>query len=154
MNYLGFMSSGGLILLYVLTFRTRFRRTAVTAIGTGFLALFAVGVILAGVFSCDTGCPTAGGSFEQKVHDLVSLAAFPSLLLGISAWGCHFLRLAGWKRFGLYSLASAGVSVVLLVAMIQSVTSRIGTGAYQRLFLGILFLWLVMLAIRLARSGR
>ena len=153
MNYFGFMASAALILIFVLAFQTRFRRTTVTVVGTLLLALFAVCVFLAGVFSCDVGCPIADRSPEQQLHDLVSIIAFPVFVLGVAVWGCHFFRLAGWRRFGQYSLVTAGVSVVLLVAMVQSEASRIGTGLYQRLFLGVLFLWLAVLAIRLVKSG-
>lgn len=154
MNYFGFMLSATLILTFILALRTRFRRTTATVVGTFLLALFAVCVFLAGVFSCDIGCPTADRSLEQKLHDVVSVIAFPGFVIAVIFWGSHFLRLAEWKRFGQYSLITAVASVVLLVAMVQSEASRSGTGLYQRLFLGVLFLWLGVLAIQLMRSRR
>jgi len=153
MNYFGFMLSATLMLIFVLVFRRKFRRTAATMLGTLLLAVFAVCVFLAGVFSCDMGCPATGRSPEQKLHDSVSVIAFLVFVLAVVFWGSHFLRLAAWKRFGQYSMMTAGVSVILLGAMIQSEVSRSGTGLYQRLFLGVLFLWLGLLAVQLLWRG-
>ena len=148
MNYFGFMLSAALILIFVLTFRTRMPRTTLNSIGTTLLVVFAVSMLLAGVFSCDVGCPTSDRSPDQKLHDLFSILAFPAFTAGVFTWGLSLSRIASWRRFGIYSLATATLSLVLLVAMVQSEASREGTGTYQRLYLGILFLWLVAMSVR------
>lgn len=158
MNYFGFMLCAGLILIFVVSLPGRFGPTLPRLLGTLFLVLFALGMFFAGVFSCDTGCSPSDPTTEQKMHDLVSLVAFPAFVLGVAIWGVVFLRTAGWRRFGLYSLASAGLAVIAMVLMVQSEATRAGTGIYQRLFLAVLFCWLIVLSIRLeagssARSG-
>ncbi len=153
MNYFGFMLSAGLILLFVLTFRTCFPKNLVNAVGSIFLAIFAVNVFLAGIFSCDLGCPAVDRSREQELHDLVSIIAFPAFVLGVIVWGVSFCRTETWRRFGWYSLATAAASIIVLVAMIRSEAEREGTGAYQRLFLALLFGWLMALALRLRREA-
>jgi len=153
MNYFGFMLSAALILLFVLLLQSRFPRSVTNAVGTFLLAVFAASVFLAGVFSCDAGCLPDNPSAAQKMHDLVSVLAFPAFTLGVFSWGVSLLRIRDWHGFGVYSLASASLSVLFLVLMIQSEATRDGTGMYQRLFLGVLFLWMTLFSIRLWRAS-
>jgi hypothetical protein len=148
MNYLGFMLSAGLILIFVLAFRTRLPRTVPNSIGTSLLVIFAVSMFLAGVFSCDVGCSPSKPTLDQKLHDLFSILAFPAFTIGVFFWGLSLCRNASWRRFGIYSVVTANLSLVLLVAMVQSEATREGTGMYQRLYLGILFLWLIAISAR------
>ena len=148
MNYLGFMIPAGLILMFALVLRVRLPRTTLNLLGTTLLAVFAVSMFFAGVFSCDVGCPVSDRSSDQKLHDLFSIIAFPALTAGVFICGLSLSRTANWRRFGVYSLATAVSSLVLLVAMVQSESSRDGTGMYQRLYLGVLFLWLMAMSVR------
>lgn len=152
MNYVGFMLSGSLILTFIVTFRTLFPNGIANAAGSLFLAIFAVNLFLAGVYSCDVGCSPVDPSRDQRLHDLVSIIAFPAFILGVLIWGLAFCRQIDWRGFGVYSLVTAVISVFLLVVMVQSEATRDGTGAYQRLFLAVLFVWLMALAIRLRRD--
>lgn len=152
MKYFGFMIPAALILAFVLAFRTRLPGTALSSIGTSLLVVFAVSMFLAGVFPCDVGCSPSVPSTDQKLHDLFSVLAFPSFTAGVFFWGLSLLRNTSWRRFGIYTLGTAVLSLVLLIAMIQSEASREGTGVYQRLYLGVLFLWLMVLSVRLSRK--
>ncbi len=152
MNYFGFELSAGLVLIFVLAIRTLLPRTALNLIGTSLLVVFAISMFFAGVFSCDVGCPTSERSMDQKLHDLFSILAFPAFTMGVFIWGLSLFRVAGWRRFGIYSLVTASLSLLLLVAMVQSEASREGTGMYQRLYLGVLFLWLMVMSIRQLRE--
>jgi hypothetical membrane protein len=152
MNYLGFMLPAALILIFVLALRTGLPRTVLNSVGTSFLVVFAASMFFAGVFSCDVGCPTTERSFNQILHDLFSILAFPAFTAGVFTCGLSLYRTAAWRRFGIYSLVTAILSLVLLVAMVQSEASREGTGMYQRLYLGVLFLWLMALSIRQFRK--
>lgn len=148
MNLLGFMLSAGLILIFVLAMRTGLPRTVLNSVGTSLLVVFAASMFFAGVFSCDVGCPTTERSLSQKLHDLFSILAFPAFTAGVFTCGLSLYRTAGWRRFGIYALATAILSLALLVAMVQSEGSREGTGMYQRFYLGVLFLWLMAMSIR------
>ena len=152
MNYFGFMLSAGLVLIFVLAFRTLLPRTALNLIGTSLLVVFAISMFLAGVFSCDVGCPPSERSVDQKLHDLFSILAFPAFTAGVFTWGLSLSRIASWRRFGTYSLVTASLSLLLLVAMVQSEASREGTGMYQRLYLGVLFIWLMAMSVRQLRE--
>ena len=152
MNYFGFMLSASLILIFALTFRTYFPSTKINTIASLLLAVFAIGVFFAGVYSCDVGCPLTNKSSEQLMHDVASLA-LPAFTLAVAVWGMYFYRTPRWRRFGVYSLVSAAFSVVILVLMIRSEVSRDSTGLYQRLFLAVLFIWMIALAIQLWRTN-
>jgi hypothetical protein len=152
MNYFGFMLSAGLVLIFVLAIRTHLPRTALNLIGTSLLVVFAISMFFAGVFSCDVGCPTSERSMDQKLHDLFSILAFPAFTSGVFICGLSLFRIAGWRRFGIYSLVTASLSLLLLVAMVQSEASREGTGMYQRLYLGVLFMWLMAMSVRQLRE--
>ena len=152
MNWFGFMLSGALILIFIVASRKLLSGGTLNVIGSLFLVAFAICMSLAGAYSCDLGCSPANPTPEQKLHDLVSIIAFPAFILGVIVWGVMFLRDSDWRRFGAYSLVSGIASIVVLVAMVQSEATREGTGILQRLFLGILFAWLVALSIRLQRK--
>ncbi len=152
MNWFGFMLSGALILIFVIASRKLVSRGALNVIGSLCLVSFAICLSFAGIYSCDVGCSPANPTKEQNLHDLVSIIAFPAFILGVIVWGVMFLRDAGWRRFGAYSLVSGFASIVVLIAMIQSEATREGTGILQRLFLVILFAWLAALSIRLQRE--
>jgi len=152
MKYFGFMLPAVLILIFVLTFRSHFPVTALSLIGTSLLVVFAVSMFLAGVFPCDLGCSPTVPTPHQELHDLFSILAFPSFTAGVFFWGLSLYRNASWCRFGIYTIGTAILSLVLLIAMIQSEASRESTGTYQRLYLGVLFLWLIMLSARLSRK--
>jgi len=152
MKYFGFMLPAVFILIFVLAFRSRFSGTALSSIGTSLLVVFAVSMFLAGVFPCDVGCSPPEPTSDQKLHDLFSILAFPSFTAGVFFWGVSLFRNTSWRRFGIYTLVTAILSFVLLVVMIQSEASREGTGTYQRLYLGVLFLWLIMLSARLSKN--
>ena len=152
MNYLGFMLSAGFILIFVLAFRTHLPRTVLNTVGTSLLVVFAVSMFFAGVFSCDVGCPLIERSLDQKLHDLFSILAFPAFTAGVFICGLSLSRTVGWRRFGIYSLVTAILSLILLVAMVQSEASREGTGTYQRFYLGVLFLWLMAMSVKQFRE--
>ena len=151
MNFPGFMLSALVMLVFFLVLPSRFSRSAATMIGTILLSVFATSVFFAGAYSCDPGCLPDNPSTSQRLHDIASVLAFPAFTLGVVAWGIKFLRLPGWRGFGTYSLVSAALSIVFLVLMVRSEATRDATGLYQRLFLGVLFLWMVSLSIRLWR---
>lgn len=153
MNYVGFMSSAALILLFAMAIVPGFTQTALTKIGALLVAIYAVSMFAAGVFSCDTGCAPTQPSNAQVLHDIVSIIAFPALIAAALVWGFGFLRMPEWRRFGVYSLGTATISTVLLIAMVNTEETRAGTGLLQRIFLGVLFLWLALMAWRFWRES-
>lgn len=151
MNVIGFMGGGAVMLLFAIALWRSLPRSALTTIGSLLVGVFAVNVVGAGIWSCDAGCPTSNRSAEQQLHDLVSVIAFPALILGTLTWSIWFLRRPDWRAFGIFSLLTGVSAIGLLVAMIASEATRESTGLFQRLFLLVLFVWMASLSYRLLR---
>lgn len=149
MNIVGFMGGGAMMLLFAIALWRSLPRSALTTIASLLIAVFAVNVVAAGIWSCDVGCPTSDGSPDQQLHDLVSVIAFPALIFGTLTWSAFFLQRPDWRGFGIYSLVTGIAAVGLLIAMIASEATREATGLLQRLFLLVLFIWMALLSIRL-----
>lgn len=151
MNYAGFMLSGSLILVSGLGLAGRLPRSGLTITGALLVALFGAGIFAAGVFSCDPGCLPEDPSREGFLHNLVSLIAFVAMIVGVALLGFQFRRMPGWQGFAGYSFVTAAVAAALLVGMMTISAVMPVIGLAQRVFLGCLFLWLVLVAIRTSR---
>lgn len=110
-NYVGIMSSAALILLFAIAIVPRFTQTALTKIGALLVAIYAVSMFAAGIFSCDTGCAPTQPSNAQVLHDIVSIIAFPALIATALVWG--FLDAWERERFQLRKLFADEVDGIL-----------------------------------------
>jgi hypothetical membrane protein len=154
MNYGGFIPTGLLVIAFAVVLFRSYPRSRSSAIGSVLVGAFGGGVLAAGVFSCDMGCPPQPGSLEGELHNFVSLIAFAGGIGGTFAWARHFRTVAARPGLAQYSTWSGVIAVWFLVATFVSIQSRAWTGVWQRIFLGVLFLWCVVVAIRTARPPR
>lgn len=152
MNYAGFMLPGILIFLSGLGLARRLPGSALTVVGSLLVALFGAGIFAAGVFSCDPGCLPENPSREGFLHNLVSLIAFVAMIAGVAVLGFQFRRMPGWQGLAGYSFVTAVVAAALLVGMVTVPAVMPVIGLVQRVFLGFLFLWLVLVALRAYRE--
>ena len=151
MNDAGFIPAGTLLALFGLSLmRTLPRQPLVTA-GAVLVALFGVGVGVAGVFSCDLGCPVSGGTIENQIHNVIGPACFLCLIAGTGILGWTFRRLPAWRSLSAYSLATSAIAFVFFLGLVSSLESRLLTGLWQRLMLGTLFLWCGVAAVHAFR---
>jgi hypothetical membrane protein len=126
-------------------------------LGPGALLVVAACSILSGFFPCDPGC--AGETTSARVHILVGEVATASVVAApFLAW-LGMRGNARWRGRRLVTL----VTGVLLVAVAGWLAvchyaglgrSACALGAAQRLFLGILYVWVEVVAVRLWRLGR
>ena len=151
-NYFGFMIPALLILVFSYALLIHFPRSPLSIAGSILVMLYAVSVFMASIFSCDVGCTPATPTLAQNLHNAAAIFAFPSLILAPFIWGVYFIRVDKWRRFAYYSMATAAVSLLSLIAMVVSIDTRTGTGLTQRILLGSFFLWLALLATRLWRE--
>jgi hypothetical membrane protein len=152
MNFAGFIPSGLLMAIFGVALLKLLPRNILTRIGAALIILFGVGVIIAGSFSCDPGCPQRGGSFENSIHDGISGPAFLSATTGILLFGISFRTLSVWKGLWIYSLVSALLSYGFIMLLVSSLDSRVLTGLWQRLLLATIFLWCGIVAIKIFNS--
>lgn len=125
-------------------------------LGPGALLVVAISSVLCGVFPCDEGC--AGRNVSGHVHRFVGEIATVGVVLapflawvgmcGNEAWhGCRALTLA---VAGLLTVVGGWLAVCHDADLGRS---SCALGAVQRLFLGILYVWVEVVAIRLWRLG-
>lgn len=120
-------------------------RTRGARAGIGLLALWTVCLVLDGLFPTDPLIPSVEQTPTGLIHLGAALVAFVSLLLAIFVLSFTFRRGAGWQQFAPWSFA---LGVMALVAFfLPSEGGR--AGLYQRIFVGIVMLWLALVALRL-----
>lgn len=115
-------------------------------VGTILLGVFGVGVILAGVFPENTAAPN---SMTNILHIIASMIAF---LAGIVAVGLVSRRIATDARWPSYRYESIATVVIVLITFIIFMISDLALmGLTQRLFIGVMTLWVVLQSLRLYR---
>jgi hypothetical protein len=132
--------------------------TASTA-GPLLLAIFALGVIGAGVFATDPGGGyPPGATFEPSVHgtlhDLVSLVVFTVLPVACLVFARRFAAF-GSQRWAVYSAVTGVALVVGFVLMFMGFNGNAGlspiAGLIQRTWIVAGWGWLLLLGVHLLR---
>ena len=124
-------------------------------VGSVFIGLYGLGGILVGIFPTDE--VDAAGRIESPtsvgtVHIGVSALAFVFGIAGMFVLSRTFKRDARWRAFWPLSLVLA---VAALAAFIVSVPSHgPWVGLIQRIFIGTIILWQVLVAFRLRSIAR
>lgn len=148
MNFAGFIPSGVFILLFGVSLMLLLPRSLLSLSGSTLIAIFGIGMIIVGVFSCDVGCPREG-SFENNIHDLVSPPMFIMVIIGMLLLGISFRMNPVLRKLWVYSLVSALLSLFFMIALINSIGSYTYMGLWQRLLLATIFLWCVVVSVQI-----
>ena len=116
--------------------------------GSAFFGLYGLGGILVGIFPTDE--VDAAGRVESPtsvgtVHIVVSALAFVFGIAGMFVLSRTFKRDARWRAFWPWSLVLAVAALVGF--FLQSEVPWVGLS--QRIFVGTITLWLVLVAFRL-----
>lgn len=151
MNLAGFVLSGLLILLVAIALFSSVSGSTFARIAAVLVMFFPVGMISAGIFSCDAGCPPEG-STENTIHQLVSVPAFIGGIAGIALSGIAFRKMPAFKGLWLYSVISGIIAGAFLVRLISSIGGPSPTGLWQRLMIFTIFLWIAVVGIHLMRQ--
>jgi hypothetical membrane protein len=149
MNFAGFVPSGLIMVAFGIALLKLFPKHLLGRIGASLIILFGVGLIIAGIYSCDPGCPQQGGSIENSIHDAIAGPTFLSAITGTLFFGISFRRFDSWKGLSNYSLISALLCYGFFVLLVSSLESRNLTGLWQRLILVTIFLWCGIVGIKL-----
>jgi hypothetical membrane protein len=151
MSYGGFLLPGLLLLGFAFSTKTLLPQGRLARVATVLLVVFAVGVITAGLFSCDVGCPQEGGSLANRIHNQASPLAFLAVAVAAGLLGIDFRKSEQLKSLWLYSVGTSVAALILLGGLGASLDDRVFTGIWQRLFLGTVLLWCAVLGARLYR---
>ena len=153
MNYVGFLPSAVLVFLSSLALGAHFRGSWFGTLGSLCVSLFAVGMFAAGMFPCDVSCTPEVPSQTQRLHFAAGMVADPALALAPLILAFRFRQLEDWRPMFSYSVATSLLSFFALIAIGWSLPERNGSGLFQRLALGLPFLWLALVSWRLWRSA-
>ncbi len=152
MNFGGFLPGGVLLAGFGVSLATILPRSRTTLAASVLATLFGIGVALSGLISCDAGCPQTGGSVENFIHDKIAPVSFLLLIAATGILSLKFRSLAAWRSLSVYSGVTSLIALLLLVALVSSLEARALTGLWQRLMLGVLFLWTAVVGLRAFRS--
>ncbi len=129
----------------------RFRSSAV------LIAMYGIGAFLASIFHCDPGCPASGTSVTQILHNLDAVIAFVALAIApLFFWRSAKTSVTFWHRASVWSLNVANVTIPLAAAylVIDGFSLSPYTGLLQRIFVGLLYGWMLVLAATLFNANR
>lgn len=147
MNAGGFIPKGVLIALFGVSLACLVPRTRSSVAAAVLIVVFGLGIVAAGLYSCDPGCPNQNLSDEATIHRLASIVAFISAILGIALWAYCFRARAAWRGLWRYSAISSGLALVLLLVLNTTEESRAFAGVWQRLFIATLDVWCVVVGL-------
>jgi len=153
MNYGGFLPGGVLLAAFGVSLAMLLPRSRPALMVSALSTLFGLGVAASGLVSCDPGCPQAGGSLANSVHDKIAPISFLCLIVAAGVLGVHLRRQPAWRLVARYSVLTSVVALVLLAALVGSLETRDLTGLWQRLLLASLFLWTSVIGIRVFRRA-
>tara|TARA_Y100001980_G_C14556878_1_gene352150 strand:+ start:1619 stop:2239 length:621 start_codon:yes stop_codon:yes gene_type:complete len=150
MNLSGFLPFGLLMVGFGISLFSLLPKGISFRFGSLLILVFGLGVLLAGLFSCDAGCPDVGSN-ENNTHNQVSAVAFFSAIIGTGILSISFRSQADWKPVWIYSFLTFIASTGFLAAMINSFEASTHNGMWQRLLLLTLFIWFGVVGVRLHR---
>ena len=155
MNFGGFLPTGFLMLLfgYSLYIALSGSKSFLAFIGCLLIALFGLGMIIVGIYSCDGDC-FESVTKEGIIHGQVSAIIFNAVVIGILLLGIAFRKQIAFRKFMWFSILSAVLAGIFMVNMVSSFETRTFTGLWQRLFLLTIFTWTAVIGISTYTSGK
>jgi len=155
MNFAAFIPAGVLMALFgfSLFMQMRLSKSFLSIIGSLLIMVFGLGMLTAGIYSCDVGCFDSITT-EGIIHGRVSAITFPSAILGILLLGISFRKQITFRKFMWYSIISAVLAGIFMFKMIGTFETRSFTGLWQRLLLFTIFTWTSVIGLYLFKSGK
>jgi len=118
-------------------------------VGPALIIIFgAVASVGGGLFRCDPGCVFE--SFVGVMHNLLGLTGFVAMILGTIIISRRLKKDSLWQSYSSYSIITGILAIIFLILFIMA--SNVfpeWRGLFQRLFVGVIFLWIEIMAIRL-----
>ena len=127
-------------------------------IGSGLVVLAGIGAVGLGIFPEDPLPEPEEPTFSGIVHNMFSLLAFLSAIVATIIFSRSLSTDDVWRRYRPYSLITGVVAfgLMALVVLSDPEEGKISAlwpwaGLIQRLLVGVWFLWIVVMAVRLLR---
>ena len=119
-------------------------------LGSTLVGMYGVGLVLAGLFptyETDPAGHAVSPTSVGTVHIVVSVLAFVLSIAGVFVLSRTFKRDARWRAFWPWSLALAFTAMVGFIMF--AISEGAWIGLIQRIFIGTVFLWQVLVAFRI-----
>ncbi len=111
------------------------------------IGIFGAGSIGSGIARCDPGC--GGASFANQAHTIITYTGLGALTLATLALPFVVGRNRRWRTHRIYSALTGLLAAFIFLRGFERFG---GIGVGQRLFVSLLFVWLIVLAVRLGRG--
>ena len=122
------------------------------------IAIFGVGLVMAGIFLTDPmpgyppGVTVARVTLHGALHQIGSLFAFGSLLIACFVAAHHLWHSTHWHRWALYSLASGLLMLAFLAGFGVAMGVHGPAGLLERCAGSLGLAWIALTSLRLARN--
>jgi len=124
-------------------------------VGPVLVAIYGAGQVGNGIFPCAPGCadPWEIGSFTGMMHTVTSYVGYVAILLAMLVISRRLKKDKNWLSYSSFSIVIGLISIgaFLLFSFVLSGFLIPWAGLFQRLRHGIVFLWIIVMAVRLLR---
>ena len=150
MRYGAFVPTGLMHIAFAGALAAAFRSSRLGVLAAMLLGLNGLARIGAGFFPCEVGCEETG-SLGPLMHSLFAGVGFLALVVSTVLWGAVLKRTRDLKNLTAYSVVSGAMGLAFLLLMVWSAEHGTARGLFERLSSGVLSLWILVFALRLAR---
>jgi hypothetical protein len=131
---------------------TTLPRTRLTKVAFGVSLIASAGFLVAGIFPMDYPPPIRTSS--GRLHALGGILTFPAMALASGLFSLSIRREITWRTVSIVALALSVGIIAAFVLMVFSIRV-LGFGGYaQRLLMALLFGWMLLVGLHLARTPR
>ncbi|MFK5983775.1 MAG: DUF998 domain-containing protein [Flavobacteriaceae bacterium] len=151
LRWIGIIPSGILISVFSFLAISKFPNFKLSKIGfVGFGIFYGIATISVGVFPCDEGCSIDlnNVSSSQIIHSLSGLLTYIFVPLSLFLIGFGLLKFKEHKKFALFTLSSAFVSVIFVALFFNTIDSNF-SGIIQRFTEAVFLFWIVICSIKI-----
>ena len=128
-------------------------RTGAIKVAFWVTLIASAGFLIAGIFPTDWPPPMR--STSSQLHVLGGLLAFPSMIIATCLFSLKFRRDGYWRRVSGIALTLSACVFAAYIMGIFFVAAQFGfIGLVQRLFLALLFAWMILVGLHLNRAPR
>ena len=137
-------------------------RTRLTKVAVAVTVIACAGFLIAGIFQTDWPPPMR--STSSQLHGLGGLVAFPAVVIASVLFSLTFRSDEFWRRVSVVALALSAGIVAAFASFYGLIAANISAGVedrpaeflglVQRIILGLLFVWMIVVGRHLTRAPR
>jgi len=150
MNVFGFGFLGLTIILFAYVIHNSIKKGKGSLIAPALFVIAGLGVISAGIFSCDPGC--ADITINSTLHGISAI--IPGVAMSIASIFLYFRMREDpkWANYALFTLA-IGIATGVLGMFFQFTDIPGATGLIQRIAMGVPLFWMVVTSIKIHKMN-